>query len=152
MMVRERRPTNPLATLHRSYRAPAETAARRGPYLSPNRTMGDPVADRDVELIQGTLNILVLKTLSWGPMNGFGIAAWVRETTRGDVELEEGALYPALHRMEHRGWLSSEWRLSENNRRAKYYRLTASGRRQLEQHRERWNRIAFAVTSVLEGA
>lgn len=107
------------------------------------------MADRDLELIQGTLNILILKTLSWGPMNGFAIAQWVRDTTRGDVAPEEGALYPALHRMEHRGWLEAEWRLSENNRRAKYYRLTPAGRAELVKRTESWERLVRAVGSVL---
>jgi transcriptional regulator len=83
-------------------------------------------ADKDVDLIQGTLNVLILKTLSQGPMNGYGIARFVREATAGDIEVEEGALYPALHRMEHREWITAEWGVSENNRRAKYYRLTRS--------------------------
>jgi len=107
------------------------------------------VADRDIDLIQGTLNILILKTLSWGPMNGFSIAAWVRRTTVGDVELEEGALYPALHRMEHRGWLEAEWRLTEMKRRAKYYRLTGEGRKALRERTRSWERLVSAVGAVL---
>src|SRR6185437_5910757 len=84
----------------------------------PKRTMGEElVADRDIDLIQGTLNVLILKTLSWGPMNGYAIAQWVRQMTQGEIELEEGALYPALHRMEHRDWITAEWGLSDNNRR-----------------------------------
>jgi PadR family transcriptional regulator PadR len=107
------------------------------------------VADRDVDLIQGTLNVLILKTLSWGPMNGYAIAQWVREATTGDIALEEGALYPALHRMEHRGWIVSEWGVSENNRRAKYYRLTPVGRRALRERTESWERLVGAVGKVL---
>jgi transcriptional regulator len=107
------------------------------------------VADRDVDLIQGTLNVLVLKTLSWGPMNGYAIAQWVRQATEGDIELEEGALYPALHRMEHRGWITAEWGLSENRRRAKFYRLTPLGRRMLRARTESWERLVVAVGRVL---
>jgi PadR family transcriptional regulator PadR len=107
------------------------------------------VTDRDVDLIQGTLNVLILKTLSWGPTNGYAIAQWVRETTTGDIELEEGALYPALHRMEHRGWIVAEWGLSKNNRRAKYYRLTPAGRRVLRARTESWERLVNAVGKVL---
>jgi PadR family transcriptional regulator, regulatory protein PadR len=107
------------------------------------------VTDRDVDLIQGTLNVLVLKTLSWGPMNGYGIAQWVRHATEGDIELEEGALYPALHRMEHRGWIEAEWGISENNRRAKYYRLTPVGRRMLRARTQSWERLVSAVGKVL---
>jgi PadR family transcriptional regulator PadR len=107
------------------------------------------MGDRDTDLIQGTLNVLILKTLSWGPMNGFAIAGWVRQITGGDVELEEGALYPALHRMEHRGWLESEWRLSEKKRRAKYYSLTPEGRQMLTARTESWERLVRSVAAVL---
>jgi len=107
------------------------------------------MADRDVDLIQGTLNVLILKTLSWGPMNGYAVAHWVRQTTLGDIELEEGALYPALHRMEHRGWISAEWGLSENNRRAKFYRLTPAGRKMLRERARSWERLVTAVGRVL---
>ena len=107
------------------------------------------MADRDIDLIQGTLNVLVLRTLSWGPMNGYAIAQWVRQATEGDIELEEGALYPALHRMEHRGWITAEWGLSENRRRAKFYRLTPLGRRMLRARTESWERLVVAVGKVL---
>ena len=107
------------------------------------------MADRDIDLIQGTLNVLILKTLSWGPMNGYAVAQWVREATTGDIALEEGALYPALHRMEHRGWITAEWGVSENNRRAKYYRLTTLGRRALRERTESWQRLVLAVGKVL---
>jgi PadR family transcriptional regulator len=111
--------------------------------------MGVAYVTDDVDLIQGTLNVLILKTLSWGPTNGYAIAQWVRETTTGDIELEEGALYPALHRMEHRGWISSEWGLSKNNRRAKYYKLTTLGRRALRARTVSWERLVNAVGKVL---
>ena len=107
------------------------------------------MADRDIELIQGTLTVLILKTLSWGPMNGYAIAQWVRQTTGGDIEVEEGALYPALHRMEHRGWVEAEWGISEHKRRAKYYRLTPLGRRMLRERTEGWERLVAAVAKVL---
>jgi transcriptional regulator len=108
------------------------------------------MSDRDIDLIQGTLNVLILKTLSWGPMNGYAIAQWVRQATIGEIELDEGALYPALHRMEHREWIESEWGLSENNRRAKYYKLTALGRRILRQRTQGWERLVTAVGRVLD--
>jgi len=85
-------------------------------------------------------------------MHGFGIARWIQRVTDDVFQVEEGTLYPALYRMENKGWVKGEWRITENNRRAKYYRLTAAGKRQLEQHRERWSRATFAVTCVLEGA
>src|ERR1043166_857854 len=107
------------------------------------------MASSDIDLIQGTINVLILKTLAWGPANGYAIAQWVRELTGGDIELEEGALYPALHRMEHRGWVSAEWGVSDNNRRAKYYRLTTAGRRALRDRTESWERLVSAVGKVL---
>src|SRR3954468_8401101 len=110
--------------------------------------MGMP--DRDIDLIQGTLNVLILRTLAWGPANGYAIAQWVHELTGGDIELEEGALYPALHRMEHRGWVTAEWGMSENNRRAKYYRMTAAGRRVLRERTAGWQRLVLAVGKVLD--
>ena len=85
-------------------------------------------------------------------MHGLAISHRIAQITRGTFQVKPGSLFPALHRMEEEGWVSSAWGDSENNRRAKYYRLTASGRRQLEQHRERWSRVSFAVASVLEGA
>lgn len=107
------------------------------------------MADRDIDLIQGTLNVLILKTLAWGPANGYAIAQWVRELTTGEIEIEEGALYPALHRMEHREWVVAEWGMTENNRRAKYYRLTPAGRRMLRERTQSWERLVAAVGKVL---
>ena len=107
------------------------------------------MADRELDLIQGTLNVLVLQTLRWGPMNGYAIAQHVGHASEGDIALEEGALYPALHRMEHRGWLASEWGLSANNRRAKFYRLTPLGQRMLRERVASWERLVAAVGRVL---
>jgi PadR family transcriptional regulator, regulatory protein PadR len=84
-----------------------------------------------VALLQGTLDVIVLKTLSWGPMHGYAVARWIQQVTDDVLRVEEGSLYPALYRMENRGWVNAEWGVSENNRRAKYYRLTAAGRKQL---------------------
>jgi transcriptional regulator len=106
------------------------------------------VAD-NLELLQGTLDVLVLKTLSWGPRHGYAIARWIRDTTDDLLRIEEGALYPALHRMERRGWIESEWGLSENNRRARYYQLTTKGRQQLRAEAATWARYSAAVTRVL---
>ena len=80
-----------------------------------------------IDLLQGTLDLIVLRTLSWGPMHGFGIARWIQQTTEAALQVEEGSLYPALYRMENRGWIKAQWALTENGRRAKYYRLTAGG-------------------------
>jgi transcriptional regulator len=108
------------------------------------------VAAADLDLLQGTLDLLVLKTLKWGPRHGYAIASWLRDTTDARLQVEEGALYTALHRMEKRGWLESEWGLSENNRKAKYYQLTAAGRRQLRAKAALWTEYAAAVFKVLE--
>jgi transcriptional regulator len=102
-----------------------------------------------VDVLQGTLDVLVLKTLSWGPMHGYGVARWLQQITGDVLRIEEGSLYPALHRMERRGWIESEWGLSENNRRAKYYKLTPAGRRQLRVESSSWSVFAQAVSKVL---
>ena len=102
-----------------------------------------------IDLLQGTLDVLVLKALSWGPLHGYGVARWLQQTTDDVLSIEEGSLYPALHRMERRGWIASEWGLSENNRRAKYYKLTAEGRRQLRAESSTWSVFSQAVSKVL---
>jgi len=102
------------------------------------------------ELIPGTLDMLILKTVSRGEMHGYAIAQSIQRTSDDVLKVEEGALYPALHRLEVRGWLQSSWGTSENNRRAKYYRLSALGRRALEKEAEYWTRVASAVTRVME--
>ena len=104
------------------------------------------------EVVRGTLEMLSLKLLSTEPMHGWGLSLKLREISRDVFDVNQGSLYPALQSMLRRGWIKAEWRASENNRNAKYYRLTPSGRKQLEQHRDRWDRVAFAITSVLEGA
>jgi PadR family transcriptional regulator PadR len=116
----------------------------------PSTIQGNTVSDLD--LLQGTLDLLILKTLAWSPMHGYGIAQWIRERTRDDLQIEDGALYTALHRLERRGLIEAEWGLSDNNRKAKYYRLTASGRKQLRAQSERWARYARAVSAVLQVA
>ena len=107
------------------------------------------MASADLDLLQGTLDLLVLKTLTWGPKHGYAVASWIRDTTDARLTIEEGALYTALHRMEQRGWLESEWGLSENNRKAKYYQLTTQGRKQLRLQTARWTDYAGAVFKVL---
>lgn len=107
------------------------------------------MAEANLSLLQGTLDILVLKALIFGPRHGYAVARWIRETTDGELEIEEGALYTALHRLEKRKWLRSEWGLSENNRRAKFYALTAEGRSQLAAGEQTWTRYAEAVFKVL---
>jgi transcriptional regulator len=111
--------------------------------------MGEGMASSPVDLLQGTLDVLILKTLSWRPMHGYGIARWLQQITGDALQVEEGSLYPALHRMERRGWIVAEWGLSGNNRRAKFYRLTAEGRRQLRAESTSWARFSTAVAKVL---
>jgi PadR family transcriptional regulator len=102
------------------------------------------------ELLQGTLDLLILKALAFGPNHGLGVARRVQQLTQDTFEIGPGSLFPALHRLEERGWLSSEWGESENKRRAKYYQLTRSGRRQLKVETDQWNRIALAIARALE--
>lgn len=103
----------------------------------------------DLDLLQGTLDVMILKALSWGPMHGFGIAKWIRQTTDELLQIDDGALYPALHRMAHRGMIGADWGLTENNRRAKYYKLTAQGRQQLRSRAASWDLYARAVSKVI---
>jgi len=102
-----------------------------------------------MNLLRGTLDILILKALLVGPCHGYGVARWVRRTTDGTLDIEDGALYTSLHRMQARGWISAEWGVSENNRRAKYYSLTGAGRAQLEKATNEWAQYAEAVFKVL---
>src|SRR5262249_28268735 len=97
-------------------------------------------------LLQGTVELLILKTLSWGPMHGYGIATWIESATKDVLSVEDGSLYPALDGMTHDGWTKAQWRLPETNRRAKYYALTAAGRRQFREQRSGWQRFASAVS------
>jgi transcriptional regulator len=105
-----------------------------------------------LDIPQGTLDLMILTILTREPMHGYGISQRLTALSRDDFQINPGSLFPSLYRLEADGKLKADWRDTENGRRAKYYRLTASGRRQLEQHRERWDRVCFAVTSVLEGA
>ena len=104
------------------------------------------------ELLRDTLDMLILKALKRGPLHGYAIAEFLEQTSEEVLRVEEGALYPALHRLELRGWLDSEWGISEHNRRAKYYRLTAAGRKQLAEETARWGRMAAAIARVMETA
>lgn len=103
----------------------------------------------DLDLLRGTLDLLILRTLSWGPMHGLGVLHWIEDTSRRKLQIEEGALYPALHRMEQKKWLDSEWGYTDANRRAKFYRLSALGRRQLTAELSKWTRYTEAVGFVL---
>jgi PadR family transcriptional regulator PadR len=107
---------------------------------------------KSTELLQGTLDLLILKALALDRRHGLGVSERIEQMTRGTFRVGPGSLFPALHRMEERGWLVSQWGASENNRRAKYYRLTAAGRRQLNVETERWGRISLGISRALETA
>ena len=108
--------------------------------------------DTGVELLQGTLDLLILKTLSWGPTHGYGVARWIQQTTEDVLRVEEGSLYPALHRLERHGAVASEWGPSENNRRARWYRLTPAGEQRLRAELATWSTFTGAVAKVLTTA
>jgi transcriptional regulator len=110
------------------------------------------VLRKEAGLLQGTVELLVLKRLSWGPMHGYGIAAWIEAVTDDALRVEEGSLYPALYRMVRKGWIKGEWGVSENNRRAKYYRLTKAGRREFELQAAGWERLSGAVSRAVTAA
>jgi transcriptional regulator len=104
------------------------------------------------ELLQGTLDLLVLKALQNEPMHGFGISVRIRQMSDEVLQVEQGSLYPALYRLEDKGWIKAEWGTSENNRRARFYELTAAGRKQLAAETENWARVSTAINAVLKGA
>jgi PadR family transcriptional regulator PadR len=106
----------------------------------------------NIDLLQGTLDLLILKTLALEPMHGYAIAARIQQLSRDVLRVQEGSLYPALHRLQYRKWITSEWGASENNRRARYYRLTALGRRKLQAEADNWYRLSDAVARILQTA
>lgn len=108
------------------------------------------MTQEDLRLLQGTLDTLILRALRDGTRHGYGIVSWVRNVTDEALQIEEGALYTALHRMQKRGWLEADWGVSDNNRRAKFYRLTDQGRRELERATSRWESYSSAVAKVLD--
>ena len=110
------------------------------------------MAPDKTDLLQGTLDMLILKSLALGGMHGLGISRRIEQITKGTFQVKPGSLFPALHRMEEEGWVASEWGESENNRRAKYYRLTRAGRRQLETEAERWGKISLGIARALEAS
>jgi len=107
------------------------------------------MADVTVAILKGAMDVLILKSLSWGPMHGYSVSRWIRSVSDEAFDIQEGALYPALHRLESKGLVVSEWGLSENNRQAKFYKLTAKGRKQLQHEVSTWSRFAAAVGKVV---
>ena len=109
------------------------------------------MSDR-ADMLQGTLDLLILRTLALGPMHGWGVSQRIQELSQDVLQVNQGSLYPALHRLEHRGWITSDWGQSDNNRRARFYRLSAAGQRRLETERDEWKRFVAAVDAVLLAA
>ncbi len=104
---------------------------------------------KQLDLLQGTLDMLILKAVSLGPLHGYGILLRIQQISKDRLEIQQGSLYPALYRLEHQGWITSEWGESENKRRAKYYRLTAAGKRRLQTETEKWNRMTDVIAGIL---
>ena len=104
---------------------------------------------KQVDILQGTLDMLILKAVSLGPLHGYGILVRIQQVSKDALQIPQGSLYPALYRLEHRGWIDAEWGESENKRKAKYYRLTGAGRKQLKSERQEWKRLAAAIGDVL---
>ncbi len=111
--------------------------------------MGQAKPDRQMDLLQGTLDMLILKAVSLGPLHGYGVLLRIQEISGDELLVQQGSLYPALYRLEHQGAVASEWGESENNRRAKYYRLTAAGRARLGQETEKWKRMSGVIDGIL---
>jgi transcriptional regulator len=109
----------------------------------------DPYQNR-IELLQGTLDLLILQTLQWGPQHGHGIGQAIRISSQDALQVEHGSLYPALHRLERQGWLSSEWKTSEANRRAKYYQLTSQGKKQLLEQQSKWKQLVRIMARTMK--
>jgi len=105
--------------------------------------------DKQIELLQGTLDMLILKAVSLGPLHGYGVLLRIEQISGGRLEIQQGSLYPALYRLEDQGWIASEWGESENKRKAKYYRLTADGKKRLQSEEQKWNRMADVIAGIL---
>jgi len=108
--------------------------------------------DKQLDLLQGTLDMLILKAVSLGPLHGYGVLLRIQQISKDRLEIQQGSLYPALYRLEHQGWIASEWGRSENKRKARFYRLTASGRRRLQAEAQRWNQMSDVITGILRTA
>jgi PadR family transcriptional regulator, regulatory protein PadR len=106
--------------------------------------------EKQLDLLQGTLDMLILKAVSLGPLHGYGVLLRIQQISEDRLEIQQGSLYPALYRLDRQGWIASEWGESENKRKAKYYRLTAAGRRRLQTEAEKWNRMADVIAAILQ--
>jgi len=108
--------------------------------------------DKQLVLLQGTLDMLILKAISLGPLHGYGVLLRIQQISKDRLEIQQGSLYPALYRLEHQGWIASEWGESDNKRRAKYYRLTAAGKHRLQTETQKWNRMSDVIAGILGAA
>jgi transcriptional regulator len=133
-------------------RAHFPLALRQGEKYSLVEVQGGRMADERIDLPQGTLDLLILRTIALGPQHGWAISERIQRISSHVLRIQQGSLYPALHRLERRGWIKAKWGASENNRRAKYYELTRSGRKQLEAEESAWRKLIAAVGQVLETA
>ena len=106
--------------------------------------------DKQLELLQGTLDMLILKAISLGPLHGYGVLLRIQQISKERLEIQQGPLYPALYRLEHQGWINTEWGESENNRRARYYRLTAAGKRRLQSEVDHWKQMSAMIAGILQ--
>ena len=133
-----------------TYAGPATPCVTKGrDFILPCVTRGAPVADAETDLLRSSLDLLILTALSWAPMHGYAISEWIDDATRSVLLVEEGTLYPALHRLERRGWIAAEWGVSENNRKAKFYSMTPDGRARLRAESRVCQRNADAIATVL---
>ena len=105
--------------------------------------------DKQIDLLQGTLDMLILKAVSLGPLHGYGVLLRIQQISGEQLQIQQGSLYPALYRLEHQGWITSEWGESDNNRKAKFYRLTAAGKRRFQSETEKWNHMASVIAGIL---
>src|SRR5262249_25804182 len=115
-------------------------------------SLGGTALDQQLGLLQGTLDMLILKAISLGPLHGYGVLLRIQQISKDRLEIQQGSLYPALYRLEHQGWIASEWGESENKRKAKYYRLTAAGKRRLQTETQKWNRMSDVIAGILGAA
>src|ERR1044071_6450982 len=118
-------------------------------YHSPRVPRREWTMGKEIDLLRGTLDMLILKAVSLGPQHGYGVLLRIQQLAKGNLQIEQGSLYPALYRLEHKGFIEAEWGESENNRKAKFYRLTSAGRRQLRLETESWKRLGKTITAVL---
>ena len=128
---------------------PLPLRRKGGMYYTPFTRQGETMGDTELNVFRSSLDLVILKALSWGPRHGYAVAEWIDQATSATILIEEGTLYPALHRLERKRWVDTEWGVSENNRRAKFYRLTPAGRAQLRNETPTWLRHAEAIAQAL---